>query len=353
MRVMKTRTLFRFVLLAAAFSLIARCLRRLFSFSGKVVLITGGSRGLGLALARDFAKHGARIAIIARDPAELERAKADLAERGAEVWTGVCDLRDREQIEHSIDEVVKHFGSLDVLVNNAGMITVGPLETMTTADFEDALAIHLWAPFFAMNAAVPHLRGRGGRIVNIVSIGGKLAIPHLAPYCTSKFALAGLSDAFRAELAKDNILITTVFPGLMRTGSHLNASFKGKHREEFAWFSLGAALPVSSIAAGRAARQIVEACSVGQPQLIITIQARLMAFAANLFPNLTSRILAMTNRFLPTASREESAIHTGWESRSATTPSLLTHLADQATNDYNGLRGHAPVTKDSTGPRNG
>lgn len=350
---MKASGLFRLVLAGVALAALSQRIKRVrnrISFAQKVVLITGGSRGLGLALGRQFAKQGARLAVVARDPAELERAKIDLTSHGAEVWTGVFDLGEREQVEEAVRQAAEHFGRLDVLVNNAGQITVGPIETMELADFESAMSIHFWASLHAMIAALPYLRRqRRGRIVNIVSIGGKLAIPHLAPYSASKFALAGLSDAFRSELAKEGVLVTSVFPGLMRTGSHLNAYFKGKHRKEFTWFSLGASLPVSSIAVVRAARQIIEACRVGQPQLIITAQARLLALAAAVFPNTMARILALVNRLLPAAEGGERAVHTGWESQSAATPSALTRLVDRATVNYNELRGHKSVAAYSGG----
>ena len=344
--IMKKSGLLALGLVAAALVAAGRAWRRM-PLLGKVVFITGGSRGLGLALAREFARHGARIAIVARDKAELERAREDLAGRGAEVWTGLCDLRDRQQVDAALREAVSHFGSLDILVNNAGIIIVGPLETMTDEDFQKAMEVHFWAPYYTMNAAIPHLRGRDSRIVNIVSIGGKLAVPHLAPYSASKFALAGLSAAYRSELLKDGILVTTVFPGLMRTGSHLNALFKGKHHEEFSWFSLGAGLPASSISAHRAARQIVRACREGRAQLIITTQARLAAFAAALFPNLTGRVLAMMNRMLPEVPQRDHEVRTGWESLSKWSPSFFTRLADRATEEYNELRGHAAPPKKS------
>src|SRR5256714_1298474 len=130
-----------------------------------------------------------------------------------------------------------------------------------------ALAVHLWGPLYAMRAVVPQMRRQGGgRIVNIASIGGKIAVPHLTPYSASKFALVGLSDGMRAELAKDNILVTTVCPGLMRTGSPPNAHFKGRHRAEFTWFVLGDSLPLASIDARRAARHIITACRYCDPQ---------------------------------------------------------------------------------------
>lgn len=337
---MKIAGLLRWGLVAAAMGVALRWSRRGMSLAGKVVFITGGSRGLGLALAREFARRGARVAIVARDKAELERAKEDLAKRGAEVWTGLCDLRDREQISAALREVVSYFGGLDVLVNNAGILTVGPLESMTDDDFNKALAVHFWAPYFAMNAAIPHLKGRDSRIVNIVSIGGKLAIPHMTPYTASKFALAGLSHAYRTELRKSGIRVTTVFPGLMRTGSHLNALFKGKNREEFRWFSLGVASPASSMGATRAARQIVRACRLGQPQLIVSRQARLLALASVVFPNLTAHALALVNRSLPGMPELDHEMHTGWESQPEG-GARLTRLANKATEEFNELRGHA------------
>src|SRR6201982_336127 len=100
----------------------------------------------------------------------------------------------------------------------------------------------------------------GGRIVNISSMGGKVAMPHFAPYSASKFALTGFSDAIRSELARENIHVTTVAPGLMRTGSHVNAQFKGEHDAEFGWFAAASGMPLISMNAERAARKILAAC---------------------------------------------------------------------------------------------
>jgi short-subunit dehydrogenase len=189
-------------------------------------------------------------------------------------------------------------------------------------------------------------RQGGGRVVNISSIGGKVAVPHLVPYTTSKFALVGLSDGMRAELSRDNIVVTTVCPGLMRTGSHLGALFKGQHAEEFTWFSIIDSLPISSIDARRAARQIVEACRRGDPQLVISIQAQAIALLNAVFPNLSARALELMNQLLPKPTgREGDAIRTGWESQSRLAPSLLTRLSDRAAEENNGLQGHAPVTE--------
>jgi NAD(P)-dependent dehydrogenase (short-subunit alcohol dehydrogenase family) len=304
--------------------------RRNFDLKNKVVLITGGSRGLGLVLAREFAAEGARIAICARDGEELQNAKADLESRGAEVFDAICDVRSTEEIDRLIGDVCMRFGQIDVLVNNAGVIQVGPLETQTEKDFEDALAIHFWSPYHMINAVLPVMKGSGaGSIINIASIGGKIAVPHLAPYCASKFALVGLSNAMRVELAKNNILVTTVCPGLMRTGSHVNAYFKGQNEKEFALFSIANALPVASINAESAARQIVRAAKRGDAELIISVQAKIAAQINAHFPELMAEILSLVNRFLPSGGGIGEAKERGKDSRSWLSPSILTAMADR------------------------
>ncbi len=301
-----------------------------FDFQNKVVLITGGSRGLGLVLARTLAGEGARIAICARDEAELKRAKQDLEQRAAEVYETVCDVRNQSEVKRMVDAVCSHYGQIDVLINNAGVIQVAPLENQTQADFEDALAVHFWGAFYTMQAALPEMKRRGaGRIVNISSIGGKMAVPHLAPYCASKFALVGLSNAMRVELVKDNIYVTTVCPGLMRTGSHVNAVFKGQNEKEYAWFSIGNALPVSSIGAESAANQIIEAVRRGDAELIISIQAKIAAKTTALLPELTAEISGLVNRILPAAGGIGERHALGKDSQSFISPSILTALADK------------------------
>jgi short-subunit dehydrogenase len=310
-----------------------------FDFQNRVVLITGGSRGLGLILARQLAGRGARIAICARNEEELLRAKEDLQTRGAAVFQTICDVRNQSEVRRMIEEVRNHYGQIDVLINNAGVIQVGPLENQTQEDFEKAMAIHFWGAYYTMNAVLPEMKQRGeGRIVNISSIGGKMSVPHLAPYCASKFALVGLSNAMRVELVKDNIYVTTVCPGLMRTGSHINAVFKGQNEKEFAWFSIGNSLPVSSISAERAAEQIIEAAERGDAELIISIQAKIAAKINNLFPELTADLSGLVNQILPEAGGIGANHALGKDSQSFVSPSFLTALVDKESYRNNELK---------------
>src|SRR5438034_684295 len=297
----------------------------------KVVLITGGSRGLGLVLARYICARGGNVALIARDHEELARAKADLSPRGGEVLTIECDLLDTGQIQAAVRRVIDRFGKIDILINNAGIIEVGPLEHLTQEDFNRAMRLHFWAPYELISLVVPEMRiWGGGRVVNISSIGGKLAVPHMACYSASKFALTGLSDALRAELARDNIHVTTVAPGMMRTGSHVNAKFKGKHDNEFAWFAASAGAPLISMNADRAARKILAACRRGQPSLTLTFAARLQVVANALFPNLIGYAMQLVNRFLPESQGAEGDRSRAGSEVRRLIPDWLTRAADKA-----------------------
>jgi len=267
---------------------------------GQVVLITGGSRGLGLALAREFAQAGCRLVLCARDDHELERARHDLAQRGAAVLTVPCDVADRDQVQHLVDLATQYFGRVDILVNNAGIIQVGPMHTATVEDFEAALDVMFWGVLYPTMAVLPQMRARHcGRIVTITSIGGMVSVPHLLPYTCAKFAAVGLSEGLRAELGREGIYVTTIVPGLMRTGSHLRASFEGQQEREFTWFALGATLPVISMSAERAARQIVQATRRGAAEHILTLPAQLLGRWHGLFPGITTNLLRALNSFLP------------------------------------------------------
>jgi len=307
-----------------------------YDLRGRSVLITGGSRGLGLVMARELARQGARLAICARDEAELIRAHDDLAARGAEVFVIPCDVTERAEVEEMIASVESHYGQIDMLINNAGIIEVGPVDVMTIEDYERAMKTHFWGALNTILAVLPDMRRRGeGRIVNISSIGGKISVPHLLPYSASKFALVGLSEGLRAELAKDGVIVTTVCPGLMRTGSPLNAEFKGQHKSEYAWFIISDSLPATSMSAERAARQIISAARRGDAEVILSIQAKIAVLFHGIFPGLTANILGAINRLLPEAGGIGTARAKGRESESSLTSSWLTQLTQRAARENN------------------
>jgi NAD(P)-dependent dehydrogenase (short-subunit alcohol dehydrogenase family) len=309
---------------------------RRYEFTGKTVLVTGGSRGLGLVLAKQLAAEGARVAICGRDPEALERARSGLEAIGAEVFALPVDVADRNAVDTLVRQIAARFGPVDVLVNNAGVIEVGPAETMTLADYQEAMAVNFWGVVHPTLAVLPAMRERRqGRIVNIISIGGRLGVPHLVPYSASKFGALGFSQGLRAEERRRGVIVTSVVPGLMRTGSPRNATFRGRHRAEYAWFSIADSLPGLSIGAEEAARRILEGVRRGDAEVRFPLVTRLAVIAAAVAPNLTASVLELTGRLLPEAPADRRGRQPGRESQSAASPSWLTRLGDDAARRYN------------------
>lgn len=306
---------------------------------GEVVAITGGSRGLGLLLAEEFAAHGCRLATCARDEQELRRAEARLTASGAEVLALPCDVSLRDHVDRWVAAVRERYGRIDVLVNNASVIQVAPLAAMTVDDFEDVIAINFLGGMYATMAVMPEMRERrAGRIVNVTSIGGKVPVPHLLPYDAAKFAMVGFSEGLRAELAKDGVSVTTIVPGLMRTGSPVNAFFKGPREAEYTWFSLGDATPITAMSARRAARRIVLATRRGEAEVTLTWQAKLLRLAHGVAPGVVTDAMGLANRMLPEGGRGSSPTR-GMELATPLSPSPLTAMMNRAArqnNEYGG-----------------
>jgi short-subunit dehydrogenase len=269
--------------------------------AGKVVIITGGSRGLGLALATEFGKAGARLVLAARDEAELERARGFLLERSAissadGVLLVPCNLKEAAECEKLIEQATEHFGRVDVLINNAGVIHVGPVEKQPLEAYREAMESNFFSALQTTQAVLPQMLGRHeGAIVNIASIGGKMPVPHLAPYVASKFAEVGFSETLHAELRSKGIRVTTVCPGLMRTGSYPNAIVTGELHQEYRWFSLGASLPGVAHSSKGAARKILQAVVEGQTEITIGWDAYLAARITGLAPDVTQFVGHLAN----------------------------------------------------------
>ena len=313
---------------------------RKFEFKGKKVLITGGSRGLGLNLAKKLATQGAEIAIVARNHDVLENAKSDIEKHSKlPVHIYSCDLKDRNQVIAMSDYFVNKFGSVDVLINNAGIMQVGPENSTTIDDFDDAMNTHFWAPLLLTRAVIPGMKEKkSGRIINISSIGGKISVPHMIPYSASKFALTGLSEGFHAELKKDNIYVTTVCPGLMRTGSYRNAMVKGNNKNEFAVFSILANSPVTSISVDCAANKIINSSKYGCAEVSLSLQSRIATMLHGVSPSITSFLMSLINTILPSSNTGDKKSYKGFESESKWSKSALTllgQLAAKRNNQFN------------------
>lgn len=325
---------------AVASCAVAQSRKKSKKLQGKVVLITGASRGLGLAMAEEFGRLGATLALNARDPYELERARKLLVKRHTvddpdEILLLPGELRDARQAKQLVEDATARLGRIDFLVNNAGIITVGPVENHSIQDFRDVMDANFFSGVHCTLAVLPQMLSRGrGNIVNITSIGGKIAVPHLLPYSASKFAAVGFSEGLNAELRRKGVHVTTVCPGLMRTGSHMNALFTGDAAREYRWFSLAAGLPIISTSARSAARKIVRAAVSGKSEIAITPQAILASRLGNICPTATARAMELMNLALPRPASGETGNRRGAEVRSMEIKPALV-LAQAAARRYN------------------
>jgi 3-oxoacyl-[acyl-carrier protein] reductase len=189
----------------------------------RVALVTGGSRGIGLAIASALIDAGVRVSITGRTAATLQEASKHLsrgdAARGNRVHTAVADIRDADEAAEAVEAAVQQFGGLDILVNNAG---VGIFKNVAETDLEswhDVIETNLSGTFFCCRAAIPHLRKRGsGWIINISSLAGKNPFPSGAAYCASKAAINAFTEALMQELRHDNIRVSCILPGSVSTG---------------------------------------------------------------------------------------------------------------------------------------
>lgn len=282
------------------------------SLRGQVALITGGSRGLGLALARELADEGCRLVICARDVDELDRAARELEEHGAEVLAITCDVADRVDVDRMVAAVRETFGEIDLLICNAGIIQVGQLASMELEDFQQAMDVMYWGVLHPILAVLPEMRQRQqGRIAVVTSIGGKVSVPRLLPYSGAKFAAVGLAEGLGAELAGEGITVTTLVPGLMRTGSYLNAYFSGDEKGRDVHYRLFAplsALPLLATSADGAARAFVRAIKRGHAECIHPLQFGLVSRLHGLAPATTVRALSLADRLIPTSGDDDETV---------------------------------------------
>lgn len=312
-------------------------------FAAKNVIVTGGSRGLGFALTERLLAAGANVTICGRSQATLERAAERLSTFGDSLAVRVCDVRSQAACDELVRDVIERRGSVDILINNAGVIEVGPLAAQTVDDFREAMDTHFWGVLFMTLAVLPAMRARrSGQIVNIASVGGVVGVPHLAPYAASKFAQIGLTQAIAAEAKADGVTLTSIIPGLMQTGSPDHAIFKGRNRAEYAWFTLSDANPLLSTSARSAVERILRAIRRREAVATIGWSAAAAKSINALFPRTTARLVAFAASLLPdlegaNAADARAGRVDGAASHSAWTENPLTALNARAAERTNQL----------------
>lgn len=289
----------QFLLFAGSLVGILLLRKKRLQFKGKSIVITGGSRGLGLALAQCLLEEGASVTLLARDPEELRKARNKLYMFTKQIFDVTCDITHQQQLEFALAEARAKFGKIDILINNAGSLTAGPLNSLTDNDFQNQMNVHYFSAINAIRAIRPYFHQQGGGIVvNISSIGGLLPLPYLSAHCGSKFALGGASESLAIELRKEGIQLTTIYPGFMRTGSTKNAQFKNQNNSLQKWVRALDNLPVLSISPRHAAKKILSAVALGKSHLVLTAPAKLGVWFHMLFPETYSWTIAAVDNMI-------------------------------------------------------
>ena len=197
------------------------------------VLITGASQGIGKATALLFANKGYDLVLAARQSDRLEAAGEEIKNLGRQALIVPTDVRDPQQVKTLVDKALEHYGAIDVLINNAGIYASGSIENFSLDDWHQLIDLNLWGYIHTINALLPHMIERGtGTIVNLSSIGGKVPVPYLAPYNTTKFAVTGLTEAMHSELKPKGIHVCGIYPNLINSNFMERALFRGKDAED-------------------------------------------------------------------------------------------------------------------------
>jgi NAD(P)-dependent dehydrogenase (short-subunit alcohol dehydrogenase family) len=196
------------------------------AFEGQVVVVTGGGRGIGRAAALEFAADGATCVIAGRRMDALRTTAGEVTHSGGKADVVHCDVMKDEDLVALVEKTVTKHGRIDVLVNNAGVVTGGRLDEIGREDIDRMVGVNIWAPLRLTQLVLPHMRERkSGTIVNISSVAGRLGVPYYAPYCASKFAMRGFSESLRRELRPDGIHVCAVYPGGTATDMIENVEF--------------------------------------------------------------------------------------------------------------------------------
>ena len=201
--------------------------------TGKVVIVTGASSGIGRATALLFAKNGSHVIAVGRNAKELGTLRDDAQGKKGSVKVHLADIRENSQVERLVNDTVQNFGQIDVLVNSAGIIMNGTIENTTLDDWDKMFDINLRSVFFMMQKCIPHLEKTKGNIVNVSSVAGTRAFPNVLAYCVSKAGVDQLTRCTALELAPKGIRVNAINPGVVVSNLHKRGGMANEEYQKF------------------------------------------------------------------------------------------------------------------------
>jgi len=253
------------------------------SFQNNVVVITGGSTGIGRATAIEFAKKNANIVLVSRNKEKLEKLEKELQKFNVSVLVCICDVSDKYQVLEMTNTVLEKYGSIDILINNAGFAIYGSVSELTIEEIQSQMETNYFGMIYCIKNFLPSmLEKKSGHIVNVASVAASFGLPGIASYCASKFAMLGFSEGLKHELSKSGVGITVVSPIMVRTNFFDHPSFQ--HMPKYSSISLSDKT---------VAKAILRAANSPRLEIIIPSVVRCAIWIKNTFPYLINPILSM------------------------------------------------------------